>query len=296
MTQKYKLPFYLMTIGLVVAVVVIVSLLATGGSGSAESETVATVNNEEISKDQVYDMMYEMVNGDQVVDQLIDMAIVDQKADEANVTVSDEEIEQAVQYEIDNIIKTNFGSQAGLDQYMAQQGMTMEGLKDQIRQAIPMQLKATKIMGDEVAATDEEINAEYEASYAGTIQASHILVKEEENANDILTQLQEGADFAEMAKEHSTDGSAAQGGDLGYFTREKMVAEFSEAAFNLEAGEISGVVESEFGYHIIKVTNVAPTLEEVKGEIQYNLASKNLQEVYAGWLEEIKEEADINKK
>ncbi len=88
------------------------------------------------------------------------------------------------------------------------------------------------------------------------VTASHILVEEKEKAEEILAQLKDGGDFAELAKENSIDpGSAAQGGSLGTFGKGAMVPEFEEAAFALKPGEMSGVVQSQFGYHIILVTD-----------------------------------------
>ena len=93
------------------------------------------------------------------------------------------------------------------------------------------------------------------------MRASHILLKADTpeakaaaktKAGDLLTQIKGGADFAALAKQHSNDGSAPNGGDLGFFPRGQMVKPFEEAAFALKAGEISPIVETEFGYHIIK--------------------------------------------
>lgn len=87
------------------------------------------------------------------------------------------------------------------------------------------------------------------------IRASHILVKSEEKAKEILEELNNGADFAELARKQSICPSSKKGGDLGYFTRGKMVKPFENAAFSLKKGEIGGPVKTEFGYHIIKVTD-----------------------------------------
>lgn len=106
------------------------------------------------------------------------------------------------------------------------------------------------------------------------IKASHILVEDEETAKEVKNKLNEGASFEELAQEYSTDGSAANGGDLGYFGPGQMVPEFEEAAYALEVGEISEPVQSQFGFHIIKLTDkkeVAP-FEEMKEEIREELA------------------------
>ena len=87
---------------------------------------------------------------------------------------------------------------------------------------------------------------------ANSIRCSHILVKNKSTAEEILVKLKEGKDFAKLAEEYSIDGSRRRGGDLGEFTRGIMVRDFEDAAFSLQKGEVSGIVKTQFGYHIIK--------------------------------------------
>jgi foldase protein PrsA len=123
----------------------------------------------------------------------------------------------------------------------------------------------------------EYYDANKDSFKADDVTASHILVKDEATAKDILAKLKAGADFAEMAKQYSIDGSAASGGALGTFGRGAMVKEFEDAAFALKPGEISDVVKSQFGYHIIKVTDKnqgTKTYDDVKDSIIENLVSQ----------------------
>jgi peptidyl-prolyl cis-trans isomerase C len=131
--------------------------------------------------------------------------------------------------------------------------------------------------------TDEKVRATYEAmkSQPGfafeETRASHILVADEAQAQEIIAQLQGGADFATLAKEKSTDPSAkANSGDLGYFRREAMVPEFAEAAFTIEPGKIGEKpVKSQFGWHVIRVEDRrqgAPTFEEKAPELREQLS------------------------
>ncbi len=104
------------------------------------------------------------------------------------------------------------------------------------------------------------------------VRARHILVKTKDEAEAVIKQLQGGGDFAAIAKEKSSDGSASDGGDLGYFTREGMVAPFAEAAFSLKPGELSASpVETEFGWHVIKLEDrrltEVPPFEEVREQL-----------------------------
>ncbi len=131
------------------------------------------------------------------------------------------------------------------------------------------------------AITQEAVQAEYDAyvaqfTPADEVRASHILVESEDLANDLKAQLDGGADFATLAREHSIDPGAANGGDLGFFGRGMMVQPFEEAAFALaEAGDISAPVQSQFGWHIISLTekrqSAPPAFEQVAPQIQNQL-------------------------
>ncbi len=114
------------------------------------------------------------------------------------------------------------------------------------------------------------------------VRARHILVKTEEEAKDIIAQLKAGADFNELAKKSSDGPSAHTGGDLGYFSRGQMVKAFEDAAFALEAGQISAPVKSEFGWHVIKVEDKRnrplPSFEEVKDQISASLIQTQLKD------------------
>jgi len=117
------------------------------------------------------------------------------------------------------------------------------------------------------------------------VHARHILVPTEDEAKEIEAELKKGADFATLAKEKSKDPGAADGGDLGYFTKDQMVPEFSEAAFKLDKGQISDPVHTKFGWHIIKVEDKrikpTPTFDEVKPQLENFVAHKAQAELVA---------------
>src|SRR5271163_1145451 len=110
------------------------------------------------------------------------------------------------------------------------------------------------------------------------VHARHILVPTEDEAKAILVQLKGGADFATLAKEKSKDPGAAEGGDLGYFTKDQMVPEFAAVAFKLDKGQISDPVKTQFGWHVIKVEDKrikpTPTFEQVKPQIDNYVAHR----------------------
>jgi peptidyl-prolyl cis-trans isomerase C len=126
------------------------------------------------------------------------------------------------------------------------------------------------------------------------VKARHILVATEEEAKDIAKQLKKGSDFEKIAEDKSTDkGSGKEGGDLGWFTKDKMVPEFAEAAFNLKKGDISEPVKSAFGWHIIKVEDrravKIPAYEEMKDSLVAELSNKAVQ----AYVENMLKAADI---
>jgi peptidyl-prolyl cis-trans isomerase C len=129
------------------------------------------------------------------------------------------------------------------------------------------------------------------------IRASHILVKNEQTAKDLLAQIRKGASFEELARKNSVDSSAAKGGDLGWFNKGAMVPVFEKAALALKEGQVSDVVKSDFGFHIIKLTGKRPAgtrpFEEVKDQIKGALMPSKQQEIFQKIKEELKKSAKV---
>jgi peptidyl-prolyl cis-trans isomerase C len=133
------------------------------------------------------------------------------------------------------------------------------------------------------ALTDEALKQTYDEAVKSMggqeeVHARHILVEGEDEAKAILEQLKGGADFAKLAKEKSKDPGAAEGGDLGYFTKDQMVPEFADVAFKMYPGQLSNPVKTQFGWHVIKVEDKRikqpPEFEKVKDQIEAYLARK----------------------
>ncbi|CEG10367.1 putative parvulin-type peptidyl-prolyl cis-trans isomerase precursor [Afipia felis] len=140
--------------------------------------------------------------------------------------------------------------------------LLMDTLLDQEGKAAVTDAALKKVYDDAA----KQISGEQE------VHARHILVGTEAEAKEIIAELKKGADFAELAKKKSKDPGASDGGDLGYFTKDQMVPEFSAAAFALEPGKISEPVKSQFGWHVIKVEDKrarkAPPFEQVKPQLE----------------------------
>ena len=132
------------------------------------------------------------------------------------------------------------------------------------------------------------------------IRASHILLKTSKEAQDVMAQLKGGAKFEDLARKYSVDPASAKGGDLGWFSKGNMIPEFEKAAFALKEGETSGIVETKFGFHIIKVTGKRPAgvlpFAEVKEQIKAELVPEKQQEVFKTIKEELKKSAKVSVK
>src|SRR5699024_1232496 len=134
------------------------------------------------------------------------------------------------------------------------------------------------------------------------VEARHILVEDEDEAKDIKKKLDDGEDFAKLAKEHSVDeGSAEEGGNVGFFSVGSMVAEFEDAAFTMDKGELSDPVQSDFGFHIIEVLDVKESDEDIgsfednEDEIRRKIAEQKVdQEKAAEKIDKMIEDADAN--
>jgi peptidyl-prolyl cis-trans isomerase C len=161
-----------------------------------------------------------------------------------------------------------------------------------------MQMAANQVLADELMRrevgpqlTENAIRARYDRDVANKpgeeeVHARHILVSTEAEANKIIAELKKGADFATLAKAHSTDPGAAQGGDLGFFKKGDMLPEFADAAFALKPGQISEKpVKTQYGWHVIKVEErraaPAPTYAEVHDELRQQLIQEDVQKVLA---------------
>ncbi|MGH1358386.1 MAG: SurA N-terminal domain-containing protein [Burkholderiaceae bacterium] len=198
----------------------------------------------------------------------------------------------------DYISKVDISAEAGRDYYdkNPQEFQSPEAMK------INYLILSEKALADEISLTDDEVTAYYEENQSlfgqrAQRRASHILIEAGESASEadkntarskaqgLLERLRSGEDFAEIAKAESGDpGSATNGGDLGYFDQDTMTKAFADVAFALEADQISDVVETEFGFHIIKVTEIRPKsvkpLTEVKAEIETTLRQQKAREAY----------------
>lgn len=245
------------------------------------------------------------------LNRLVDKKLIDQKIRELDIRVSEEEVRLA----IEDVKKQNNISQEALEQALAGQGMSFEQYKRQLKE----QLERIRLMSQEVRSKvqvgEREIREFYESNRARygaeeEFRARHIffkvekkggaeeLAKAEKVAAEVLKEARAGKDFAELARQYSTDPAAARdGGDLGTFKRDDMVPEIGNTVAALKPGEVSDLVLSPAGLHIIKLEERKPAkgrpFEEVKDEIEEQLYKKKADERFAQWVKDLRTSAAI---
>jgi len=246
----------------------------------------------------------------QLLDELVLHTLLEQEAKQRGITATDADVDARL-----GEIRQRFQTQAEFDAALKERGLTL----DTIRQEIRRDIGPEKVMNAELAAvpapTDDEAKAFYAKNLdkfkeAESLRASHILIRVDPGADadtkakaratidSVLEKAKAGQDFGALAKEFSQDtGTAPQGGDLNYFSRGRMVPAFNDAAFALQPGQLSGVVTTQYGYHIIKVTDrkaerVVP-FEETAARIKQFLEQQKKQDRQKAFVEELKTKAKI---
>jgi len=285
--------------------------------GDPETTIVAKVDGEEITKaefDKVFEIFKTQVElendpsiwdkqyegrkyidlaKERVLDQMISDKVQLNKAKEMGITVSDEEIDT----EVDKWKKL-FNSDEKYIEFLTSLNIDEEYFRDNLKKDL-IKNKMMEELTRNVEITDEEL-ADYYGRHINEfyrVKASHILLDTEEEAQKILERVKAGEDFNALAKEYSTDPSAKDNsGSLGYFRQGQMVEPFEKAAFALKPGEISDIVKSDYGYHIIKVEDkTIDKFEDVKDEIRNSLIAERKTKNYDSAFEEMMNKAKIEK-
>jgi foldase protein PrsA len=278
------------------SLIIVVLILAIGiflSLALTKDKAVAKINGEAISKDELYDVMVEQY-GAATVDQIIADKIVAAEAKKEKVTITEKELNA----EVDKL-KESYGGEDVFDQMLTSNNTTLDALKEDLKSYLTLR----KLLVPQIEVTDDELKTYFEENKeslgeAEQVKASHILVDDEVTAKEVKQKLTDGADFAELAKEYSTDeGTKENGGELGFFARGTMVTEFEDVAFPLPVNEISDPVKTEYGYHIIKVEEKKKAKEadfdDSKAEIKETLIDQKMETEYSTWLEEKKNDYDI---
>ncbi|MBA2942861.1 peptidylprolyl isomerase [Paenibacillus sp. CGMCC 1.16610] len=264
---------------------------AAGSAGTVEP--VAKVNGVSINSEQLYQAMLAS-GGQQTLDSMISEELINQEGQKAGITVTDEDVDK----EVANV-KGSYGSDAEFQQALTSYGMTIDDLKKSMKSQVLLK----KILTPQITITDDEIKKYYDENLETLkvpeqVQASHISVATKEEADAIVADLKNGADFATIAKSKSLDTATKDnGGSLGYISSGNMDEAFDTAAFALKVGETSGAVKTSTGYDIIKVTDhkaaSTPTMEEKREDIKSAITTQKLASLSTTWLQDKKSQSTV---
>lgn len=317
-------------LSLVLSLMMVLSLVGC----SNENKVVATVNGKEITLGNYERLLalnkssmeayygsdiwsseveegktYEDTLREMVLESMTSSEVIYQQAEKEKVAPTDKEVQEQI-----DSFNQNIKDDEDYKKELKRMGIDDKFLKYQFARDIANQNLKTHYE-DNTKVSESDMKKYYEDNkddfYVDTVTASHILIKTQDDngkelsdeekskakktAEEVLAKIKAGEDFAKLAKEYSQDSSASNGGELGTFGRGQMVQEFEDASFSMKAGEVSDIVKTQYGYHIIKVTervNKQESYDESKATIKSTLLS----EKYTEYIEGLVDKADIKEK
>ncbi|MEK7812624.1 MAG: peptidylprolyl isomerase [Candidatus Desantisbacteria bacterium] len=234
---------------LISSLMIITTINAAASSDEVVNKIVAWVNNDVITLQELNNVAAANPDADknEILQGLIEQKLILQEAAKQGFEISDEQVD-----EIMNEVKKQFQTEKAFEDALSKEGTNKEELRERYRENLTKQQWIRMEVGKKIKISPEKMNKIREdISYE--IRVRHILVKSAEDAVLILARIDRGEDFEGLAKEYSTCPSGKNGGDLGFFHKYQMIPEFSEKAFNLKIGDVSQVVKTNLGYHIIKM-------------------------------------------
>ncbi|UCD79320.1 MAG: peptidylprolyl isomerase, partial [Desulfobacterales bacterium] len=246
-----------------------------------------------------------------VLEGLIEREVLYQESQKAGIEISDQSVDEQLAE-----IKKRFPAEKDYQNALSVMKLTEDEVKTQIARGLAIRELINREIVSKITISDEESKAYYDANpqffkQPEQVKASHILIKVEEGAtdaqkaearkkiDDVQQKLKNGGDFAELAKTYSEGPSNVRGGDLGYFSRGQMVKPFEDAAFAMQPNELSDVVETRFGYHLIKVHDKKPeetlAYADVKEKLSQRMKQEKVEKEAGQYIEQLKKDAKIEK-
>ena len=325
MARKKSLWFLTMTIVFVLA---LTALPAIADQKQAAEGKVATVNDSIITQAE-FDLEMSRIQErfrqsgrspnqqelaqvrEAILDNLIARELLYQESEKKGFKVSEEEVKQQL-----GAIKARFANEAEFQAALSKMNISEADLESQIQQDITIRQFIRDTFVQEATVSDNEVKAYYDNNpdlftKPEQVRASHILIKVAPQADKtqkararktlktVQQKLQTGEDFGALAKEFSQGPSSAKEGDLGYFKRGQMVKPFEDVAFAMKVGAVSDIVETRFGYHLIKVTDKQPETKlayaDVKEQLGQQLKQMKVQQEISAYVEKLKVDAKVVK-
>lgn len=313
---------------IMVLTLILGSALAWAAEKKAPADKVAVVNGVTISKDtydreldffvrraapggqQIPDVQMAQMKSE-VLESLIDRELLFQESKKKGIQVKSDAVSDQLQK-----IQQRYPNKEEFKKLLSNMGLTESDVQAQIERGMAIQKLIDKEVTEKIKVSDEETKAFYDKNpqlfqQPEQIKASHILIKVQADApadqkaearkkiEDVQQKVKKGEDFATLAKTYSEGPSGPKGGDLGYFRRGQMVKPFEEAAFSLKPDETSEIVETQFGYHLIKVNDKKPakkmTYAEVKDRLNEHLKKQKTDSEANAYIETLRKDAKIEK-
>ena len=249
--------------------------------------------------------------GNQVLEGLIEREVLYQESRKAGIKISERKVDDQLAN-----IKKRYPDENEFNSALNKMGFTEDEVKNQIEHGLAIRELIDKQIADKVMITDKESKAFYDENpklfkQPEQVKASHILIKAEANAEEatkaeakkkikeVQQKLKDGGDFSALAKQYSEGPSNVNGGDLGYFKRGQMVKPFEDAAFAMQPNGVSDVVETRFGYHLIKVYDKKPeqvlAYADVKDKLNQHLKKEKVEKQASEYIDKLKKNAKIEK-
>jgi len=270
-----------------------------------DKNIVAIVNNQKITRQELYSLLVDAY-GEDALDVLIRRTLIFQEAEEKGVSITDSEVNQRLEIVVDaeiNALMRQYRIKeiADLEKELAKVGTNVELLRDKLlkkmRKQAEIELLAEKVMIKTITITEEELRDVYEQEYGEKIEASQIVLKTRSDADDVLKKLKSGADFGTIAKNLSIDRvTALKSGKMQPFSpKDSLGVQIA----HLKIGEISDIIKTDYGYHIIKITGRKPAgnkdFKSVRGELEKIAKDQRYRERLKPWLISLIENASITR-
>lgn len=301
--SAHRRPRLVLTIAVLVTAVLLAGLLLGGCSrdtrvsGSGDVQTVAVVNGDPISRDELYTEMYSQV-GHQTLQELITRTLIIQEGRAQGVEVSDAD----VQARLEEVIESGFSSREEFLEALKAYGLEQKELEQQIR----VQLIVEGVLGKQIELDEAEVREYFEANrerfgQPESLEARHILLKTREEAETVRSELAAGADFAGLAREKSVDPLTADGGGgLGVIRHGESTPAWQKALFGLEAGVVNDVLETPSGFHVVEILKKHPAVEpvftDVEAKVRRELTEKEMTKLYPAWVDSLWAKAKVEYK
>ncbi len=305
-----------------------ISLLVLASENQSSKDTIAVVNGSVITQEEL-DREIDRIRQEflskgkslndsqipkikeEVLESLIDFELLYQESQNKAIKIEKGTIDEYIMK-----MKKQFPTEAEFKNTLTTLNLTETTLKAQIKRRLAIEQFISTYLAKNTTVSDQEIKDFYEKDptlfkQPEQVRASHILIKIDPQANEsqkatskkkmqeIQNKLKNGEDFAALAKEFSQCPSSAKNGDLGYFGRGNMVKPFEEVSFALKTGEVSDIVETQFGYHLIKVTDKKPEstlpFENIKDRLGKYLKQNKVQKDVKLYVQKLKEKANVER-